>query len=94
MQPLFCEAVQPSTSGKRALKQWQDYQHSMRQKLDTVKEETAPFEGRYVQSLQDLLPEQAQLLISNSMAIRDVDYFWRSRQATVRLFGKPRYQWY
>lgn len=84
---LFCEAVQPSTSGKRALKQWQDYQHSMRHKLDTVKDETAPFEGRYVQSLQDLLPEQAQLLISNSMAIRDVDYFWRGRQATVRLLG-------
>ncbi|MCB7112507.1 hypothetical protein, partial [Agathobacter rectalis] len=57
------------------------------QKLDTVKDETAPFEGRYVQNLQNMLPEHAQLLISNSMAVRDVDYFWRSRQANVRLLG-------
>ncbi|QPS70204.1 2-succinyl-5-enolpyruvyl-6-hydroxy-3-cyclohexene-1-carboxylic-acid synthase [Lactococcus garvieae] len=83
----FCQAVKPVSNASEHLSKWQELQKVMRQKLSTVEKETAPFEGRYVHILQKLLPDHSQLLISNSMAIRDVDYFWRSQEADIHLLG-------
>lgn len=52
----------------------------MRQLLETVTYEENAFEGRYVQELQKHLEAlDAQLLVSNSMEIRDIDYWWKKR---------------
>ncbi|MEY8458311.1 2-succinyl-5-enolpyruvyl-6-hydroxy-3-cyclohexene-1-carboxylic-acid synthase [Lactococcus ileimucosae] len=83
----FCQEVPALDSSSGHLEVWQKLQKKMRQKLQTVEEERVPFEGHYIQVLQALLPEKAQLLISNSMPIRDVDYFWRSQNSDVRLLG-------
>ncbi len=69
------------------LRLWQNFQSKMRAKLDTVSAETQPFEGHLVQLLQKMMPENSQLLISNSMEIRDVDYFWKAKHQSVKLFG-------
>ncbi|WKT14782.1 hypothetical protein P9166_13880 [Lactococcus lactis] len=52
----------------------------MRQLLEKVTYEESPFEGRYIQELQKHLEAlDAQLLVSNSMEIRDIDYWWKKR---------------
>lgn len=66
---------------------WQKEQISMRQQLHTVGEELTLFEGRIVKELQSLMPKDSQVVISNSMAIRDFDYFWPKGCDGVRLFG-------
>ncbi|HAP15355.1 MAG TPA: 2-succinyl-5-enolpyruvyl-6-hydroxy-3-cyclohexene-1-carboxylic-acid synthase [Lactococcus sp.] len=85
--PAFCQEVPTLSSDNHYLKVWQKLQKKMRQKLQTVEGESAPFEGHYIQVLQALMPEKAQLLISNSMTIRNVDYFWRSQHSHVHLLG-------
>lgn len=66
---------------------WQQEQASMRRQLDTVLEEPSLFEGRIVKEMQALMPKGSQIFISNSMAIRDFDYFWSKGCNEVRLFG-------
>lgn len=83
----FCQEFTSSVSNSKYLEIWQKLQKNMRQKLQTVENEKAPFEGRYVQLVQEIMPANGQLLISNSMAIRDVDYFWGSQESDVRLLG-------
>lgn len=69
------------------LGRWQAVQHKMRQQLDLVAAENQPFEGHFVQKLQTLMPENGQLLVSNSMEIRDVDYWWKKEDSEVTLYG-------
>jgi 2-succinyl-5-enolpyruvyl-6-hydroxy-3-cyclohexene-1-carboxylate synthase len=83
----FAESVNFVNDDSNYLQLWQVLQAKMREKLDTVSTETAAFEGRYVQHLQKLMPENSQLLVSNSMEIRDVDYWWKAQNAKVRLLG-------
>jgi len=81
------ESLQFVNSDRTYLERWQFYQKAMRAQLDQVNNEKAPFEGRYVRLLQKLLPENAQLLVANSMPIRDVDYFWKAGVSQAKLYG-------
>ena len=83
----FAESITYVNEDATYLEKWQELQLKMREKLDTVSEETEDFEGRYVQHLQRLMPENSQLLVSNSMEIRDVDYWWKKADARVRILG-------
>lgn len=69
----------------RYLKQWQCWQKKMRTKLDTVSQESALFEGKIVNLLQEAMPENSRLVAANSMAIRDIDYFWRTQEQRIKL---------
>lgn len=83
----FVESISFTKTDSSYLRQWQDLQKQMRAKLDTVAQENLPFEGRYVKHLQRNFPENGQLLVSNSMEIRDVDYWWKKQPSNVRLLG-------
>ncbi len=49
--------------------------------------EEAPFEGRAVAEVAALLPEDATLVVGNSMPIRDVDAFVRGDRRRLRIVG-------
>ena len=84
----FAHSVKKVIKNTDYLKIWQTLQRTMRQQLETVAYEEQSFEGRYVQELQNILSKyDSQLLVSNSMAIRDIDYWWKKQKARVRIFG-------
>lgn len=69
------------------MQSWQKYQAKMREKLLSARTEEKMFEGRLVCEVQQLLPQNANLFVSNSMAVRDMDYFWQKGCEGVKVLG-------
>lgn len=66
---------------------WLREQELMRKALNEVQNEPSLFEGRIVHELHHMLPDGAQVVVANSMAIRDFDYFWTHGRKDITLFG-------
>ena len=69
------------------LDKWQHLETVGKQKLGTAIEEPSCFEGRTIRELQQHISDNAQVLVANSMSIRDFDYFWFSGESTAVLYG-------
>lgn len=79
------------------VKRWVKAQHSTELQMGKVHEEEALFEGRFVAELNDALdertllkyglPQPVNVVVANSMPIRDFDYFWRQGKPNARVFG-------
>ena len=69
------------------LGKWQHLETAGKQKLGTAIEEPNCFEGRTIRELQQHISDNAQVLIANSMSIRDFDYFWFSGESKAVLYG-------
>ncbi len=82
----FASGIRLVNSDASYLKGWQRCQQKMCEKLETARLETELFEGKIVQLIQEEMPEEGVLAVANSMAIRDVDYFWRSGKQNIRIF--------
>lgn len=83
------------------LAKWQEEQKKMRTLLNKAKNKNSDvnktseknklsentfFEGSLVQSIQKLLPQKSNLVIANSMSIRDVDFFWEKSAQNIDFF--------
>lgn len=66
---------------------WQQIESNSREQLDKVQEETNLFEGRTIHMLQQIMPDEGQILVANSMSIRDMDYFWASGRSQAMVYG-------
>lgn len=66
---------------------WQRIESNSREQLDKVQEESTLFEGRTVHMLQQIIPDEGQILVANSMSIRDMDYFWASGRSQAMVYG-------
>ena len=69
------------------LGKWRHLETAGKQKLGTAIEEPSCFEGRTIRELQQHISDNAQVLVANSMSIRDFDYFWFSGESTAVLYG-------
>ncbi|MCQ2559663.1 MAG: 2-succinyl-5-enolpyruvyl-6-hydroxy-3-cyclohexene-1-carboxylic-acid synthase [Clostridia bacterium] len=69
------------------LQKWQFWQEKMRAKLQSAEQENELFEGKIVQILQKAMPEGSRLVSANSMAIRDLDYFWRAKAKKIKVLA-------
>ena len=69
------------------LGKWQHLETAGKQKLGKAIEEPSCFEGRTIRELQQHISDNAQVLIANSMSIRDFDYFWFSGESKAVLYG-------
>ena len=66
---------------------WQQIESNSREQLDKVQEEPNLFEGRTIHMLQQMMPDEGQLLVANSMSIRDMDYFWAAGRSQAMVYG-------
>lgn len=66
---------------------WQQIESNSRSQLDKVQEEPTLFEGRTIHMLQQMMPDEGQILVANSMSIRDMDYFWASGRSQAMVYG-------
>ncbi|NLI92732.1 MAG: 2-succinyl-5-enolpyruvyl-6-hydroxy-3-cyclohexene-1-carboxylic-acid synthase [Peptococcaceae bacterium] len=83
----FANSIQVKNSNTAYLQQWQYYQKQMRKHLKKARDEKGLFEGKFIQILQEMLPEGSRLIVANSMAIRDVDYFFEARAQNIKILG-------
>ena len=66
---------------------WQGIESNSREQLDKVQEEPNLFEGRTIHMLQQMMSDEGQLLVANSMSIRDMDYFWATGRSQAMVYG-------
>ena len=66
---------------------WQGIESNSREQLNKVQEEPNLFEGRTIHMLQRMMPDEGQLLVANSMSIRDMDYFWAAGRSQAMVYG-------
>ena len=66
---------------------WQDIESNSREQLDKVQHEPTLFEGRTIHMLQHIMPDEGQILVANSMSIRDMDYFWATGRSQAMVYG-------
>ncbi|SUP43427.1 2-succinyl-5-enolpyruvyl-6-hydroxy-3-cyclohexene-1-carboxylic-acid synthase [Veillonella criceti] len=78
--------MNPSTA-PTYLKRWQRAQALMRKQLNKVATEPTLFEGRFVHSLQQCVTAGTNVVVSNSMPIRDFDYFWQRGTSSISVYG-------
>ena len=69
------------------LDMWLDAEAQVREKIDTaLAEKTQLFEGKAAWLLSQVLPPQTPLFIANSMAVRDVEFFWKPNNLGIKPF--------
>ena len=69
------------------LKKWQSLEEAGKAQLGAALEEPSCFEGRTIRELQQYISDNAQVLVANSMSIRDFDYFWFGGESTAVIYG-------
>ena len=70
------------------LKLWSSAEKSVEEKLELAfSEQSDFFEGKLVRLLSTDLPDQSCLQVSNSMPIRDLEWFWYSKDKKRKIFG-------
>lgn len=66
---------------------WRRLDQAGKKQLNLAIDEPHCFEGRTIRELQKQVPEDGQILVANSMTIRDFDYFWFSGESKAVLYG-------
>lgn len=70
------------------LKLWTNAEKSVEKKLElSFSEQSDFFEGKLVRLLSTDLPDHTCLQVSNSMPIRDLEWFWYSKEKKRKIFG-------
>ncbi|MBX4264823.1 2-succinyl-5-enolpyruvyl-6-hydroxy-3-cyclohexene-1-carboxylic-acid synthase [Clostridium estertheticum] len=82
---LFTESICIENDNREYLDKWLRYQKQMREQLNGAKYEEHLFEGKLIQNLQSMMPEKSRLVVANSMAIRDIDYFFEARNQNIKV---------
>ncbi|MCM1991778.1 2-succinyl-5-enolpyruvyl-6-hydroxy-3-cyclohexene-1-carboxylic-acid synthase [Oceanirhabdus seepicola] len=81
----FAKSIFIQNTNTEYLNKWVHYQKKMRKQLNEVKDEKNLFEGKLIQKVQNMLPGESRVVVSNSMSIRYVDYFFEARNQNIKL---------
>ena len=84
---MFTHLYAVKNESNAYLNRWQSLEVAGKAQLSTAIEEPSCFEGRTIRELQQHIPDNSQLLVANSMTIRDFDYFWFSGESDAVLYG-------
>jgi 2-succinyl-5-enolpyruvyl-6-hydroxy-3-cyclohexene-1-carboxylate synthase len=84
----FAAALGPAREDARWLGHWRRAGATAREALvSALAAEDAPFEGHAVGALAAALPPDATLYVGNSLAIRDLDWFWPAGAPPARVLA-------
>lgn len=83
----FCKAIDVQSYDDTYVREWIETNRKGREQLERVREEKSLFEGRCVQILEDVISDEAQLVVANSMSIRNIDYFWKAGKSQACIYG-------
>jgi 2-succinyl-5-enolpyruvyl-6-hydroxy-3-cyclohexene-1-carboxylate synthase len=84
----LASAIGPARADARWLARWRRAGATAREALvSALVAEDAPFEGHAVAALAAALPPDTTLYVGNSLAIRDLDWFWPAAAPPVRVLA-------
>lgn len=91
-ESAFCEKMSEMVeinTDKTFLRTWQQVNDIVKRNIESIpsSQQNGLFEGRVYVELQKMLPEKCNLVIGNSMPIRDVDTYFQSNNKHWRLFA-------
>ena len=84
---MFTHLFAVKNESNAYLNRWQRLEVAGKAQLSTAIEEPSSFEGRTIRELQQHIPDNSQVLVANSMTIRDFDYFWFYGKSDAVLYG-------
>ena len=84
---MFTHLFAVKNESNAYLNRWQRLDVAGKAQLSTAIEEPSCFEGRTIRELQQHISDNSQVLVANSMTIRDFDYFWVSGESDAVLYG-------
>ena len=84
---MFTHLYAVKNESNAYLNSWQSLEVAGKAQLSTAIEEPSCFEGRTIRELQQHIPDNSQVLVANSMTVRDFDYFWLSGESDAVLYG-------
>lgn len=84
---MFTHLFAVKNESNAYLNRWKRLEVAGKAQLSTAIEEPSSFEGRTIRELQQHIPDNSQVLVANSMTIRDFDYFWFSGESDAVLYG-------
>ena len=84
---MFTHLFAVKNESNAYLNRWQRLDVAGKAQLSTAIEEPSCFEGRTIRELQQHIPDNSQVLVANSMTVRDFDYFWLSGESDAFLYG-------
>ena len=84
---MFTHLFAVKNESNAYLNRWQRLDVAGKAQLSTAIEEPSCFEGRTIRELQQHISDNSQVLVANSMTIRDFDYFWFSGESDAVLYG-------
>ena len=84
---MFTHLFAVKNESNAYLNRWQRLEVAGKAQLSTAIEEPSCFEGRTIRELQQHISDNSQVLVANSMTIRDFDYFWFSGESDAVLYG-------
>ena len=84
---MFTHLYAVKNESNSYLNRWQRLEVAGKAQLSTAIEEPSSFEGRTIRELQQHISDNSQVLVANSMTIRDFDYFWFSGESDAVLYG-------
>ena len=84
---MFTHLYAVKNESNAYLNSWQRLEVAGKAQLSTAIEEPSCFEGRTIRELQQHIPDNSQVLVANSMTVRDFDYFWFSGESDAVLYG-------
>ena len=84
---MFTHLFAVKNESNAYLNRWQRLDVAGKAQLSTAIEEPSCFEGRTIRELQQHIPDNSQVLVANSMTVRDFDYFWLSGESDAVLYG-------
>ncbi|WP_455662861.1 2-succinyl-5-enolpyruvyl-6-hydroxy-3-cyclohexene-1-carboxylic-acid synthase [Pradoshia sp.] len=89
-EAVFCEGLSTELSHEPD-REWPDLWKGIdriaKQQLRSIHDETGLQEGKLFAKLESLLPNQANLVVGNSMPIRNVDTFFHDSSKEIRIFA-------
>lgn len=83
----FVNAFRAPLSDDKYGNKWRYLDKMARTQLNQVENESELFEGRTIRELQKYIPNDSQVLVANSMSIRDFDYFWAPFRSKASIYG-------
>ena len=84
---MFTHLFAVKNESNAYLNRWKRLEVAGKAQLSTAIEEPSCFEGRTIRELQQHIPDNSQVLVANSMTVRDFDYFWFSGESDAVLYG-------
>ena len=72
---------------RKWLEQWKEIDQTAKQQLSSIYDQTVLQEGKLFAKLGDLLPFQTNLVVGNSMPIRNIDTFFHDSKKEIRIFA-------